>query len=135
MATLTQDQPRVYERTGKIETLPVAASTTIYEGAAVGMNAGYARPLQAGDVYAGFAQRTVDNSAGAAGDLSVQSYRDGDVHLTVDAVDVTDNQRTAVYASDDNTFTKTETSNSKIGWVSRVIETNKACVQFEATKA
>jgi len=58
MATLAVDTPRDYE-TG-VEAVynhvPVIADDIIYAGAAVGDNAsGYARPLQAGDPFLGFA--------------------------------------------------------------------------------
>jgi hypothetical protein len=45
---------------------------------------------------------------------------------------VTANDRPAVYASDDNTFTLTSTSNSLIGYVSRWVETGVAIVEFDA---
>jgi len=136
MATLAKAKPRIYETKGKIESYPVIAADIIYEGAAVGENAaGYSRPLAAGDVFQGFALRTVDNSQGAAGAVRVEVYRECDIVLPIAALAVTANDRAAVYASDDDTFTLTATSNSKIGWVSRWIEPGKACVQTRATEA
>ena len=135
MATLTKDAPRAYQL-GDLEDYPVIASDIIYEGAAVGENAsGYARPLAAGDVFLGFATGVVDNSAGAAGDLNVQVRSKGRVQLAVGSLAVTDNDRVAVYASDDDTFTKTATSNSLIGYVSRFISSGVGVVEFDAALA
>src|SRR5574337_168915 len=68
MTTLAASKARDFIL-GDHNDLPVIAADIIYEGAAVGENgAGYFRPLVAADPFAGFAQSTVDNSAGAAGD-------------------------------------------------------------------
>lgn len=133
MATLAQDTARAYEL-GDVEEYPVIASDIIYEGAAVGENAsGYARPLTAADPFLGFAERIADNSAGAAGDVNVRVKSRGKVVLSVTGVsDVTANDRVAVYASDDATFTTTSTSNSLIGYVSRYISGSDCVVEFDA---
>ena len=134
MATLTADEPRDYQ-TSDIESYPVVATDIIYEGAAVGENgSGYARPLAAADPFLGFAIRQVDNSSGAAGDARVEVRTKGRIKVPI-TVAITDNDRVAVYASDDNTFTKTSAGNSKIGWVSRWISNSEAVVEFDATKA
>lgn len=135
MTTLAADKPRTYEERGKIETYPVVASDIIYEGAAVGEDdSGYAQPLVAGQAFLGFAQRTVDNSAGLAGAKNVQVYRSGDVLLPITDLAITANDRPAVYAADDDDFTLTSTSNSKIGWVSRWTATGFGVIQFRATE-
>jgi hypothetical protein len=54
--------------------------------------------------------------------------------LDISGLAITANDRPAVYASDDNTFTLTSASNSKIGWVSRWISTGVAIVEFEAVR-
>ena len=134
MATLTQDEPRDYQ-TSDIESYPVIASDVIYEGAAVGENgSGYARPLQGGDPFLGFAVRVADNSSGAAGDVRVEVRTRGRVQVPITNA-ITDNDRVAAYASDDNTFTKTSTSNSKIGWISRWVSNSEAVIEFVATRA
>jgi hypothetical protein len=135
MTTLAADTPRAYQQ-GDREDYPVIASDIIYEGAAVGENAsGYARPLVATDPFLGFAVSKVDNSAGAAGDKNVTVMTRGKVRLTVaGATAITANDRPAVYASDDNTFTLTSTSNSKIGYVSRWIASTDCIVEFDALK-
>ena len=132
MTTLAVDKARAYQL-GELEDYPVIASDIIYEGAAVGENAsGYARPLVATDPFLGFAQRKVDNSTGAAGAVNVTVRTRGRVQLPISGLAITANDRPAVYASDDDTFTLTNTSNSLIGYVSRWVETGVAIVEFDA---
>lgn len=133
MTTLAANAQREYQL-GDTEEYPVIASDIIYQGAAVGENgSGYSRPLQAGDPFQGFAEAKADNSAGSAGDVTVRVKARGRVTLNVaGASAVTANDRPAVYASDDNTFTLTATSNSLIGYVSRWISSGVAVVEFDA---
>lgn len=135
MTTLAADTPRNYQL-GELEDYPIIADDIIYEGAAVGENgSGYARPLVAADPFLGFATRNVNNTGGAAGDKNVQVKTKGRVQLAIASIAITANDRPAVYASDDNTFTLTATSNSKIGYVSRWVSTGVAIVEFEAVRA
>lgn len=132
MTTLAVDTPRDYQL-GEIEEYPVIAADIIYEGAAVGENgSGYSRPLVAGDPFQGFCIEKVDNSTGSAGDKNVKVRARGRIVLPIASLAITANDRPAVYASDDNTFTLTSTSNSLIGYVSRWISTGFAVVEFDA---
>jgi hypothetical protein len=132
MATLAIDTPRTYQL-GDIEEYPVIAADIIYEGAAVGENAsGYSRPLAAGDVFQGFAIENCDNAAGSAGDKTVKVRTRGRVVLPIASIAITANDRPAVYASDDDTFTLTASTNSLIGYVSRWVSTGVAVVEFDA---
>lgn len=132
MATLTQNTQRSYQM-GDAEEYPVIAADIIYQGAAVGENAsGYARPLQAGDRFLGFAEAKADNAAGAAGDVNVIVKTRGRIQLPIAALAITANDRPAVYASDDDTFTLTPTSNSLIGYVSRWDSAGVGIVEFDA---
>lgn len=132
MTTLAADSPRAYQL-GDIEEYPVIATDIIYEGAAVGENAsGYARPLQAGDPFLGFARRKADNSAGAAGAVNVEVITRGRAQLAIGSLAITANDRPAVYASDDDTFTLTASTNSLIGYVSRWVSTGIGIVEFDA---
>jgi hypothetical protein len=132
MTTLAADKPRDYQL-GDHEEYPVIAADIIYEGAAVGENgSGYARPLQAADVFLGFALETADNAGGSAGDKRVRVLTRGRAVLPIAGLAITANDRPAVYASDDDTFTLTATSNSLIGYVSRWIATGSAVVEFDA---
>lgn len=133
MTTLAANAQRAYQL-GDQEDYPVIAADIIYQGAAVGENAaGYARPLEAGDPFLGFALSPVDNSTGAAGDLRVTVQRRGSVVLAVTgATAITANDRPIVYASDDDTFTLTAGSNTPIGRVQRWIASGEAIVEFDA---
>lgn len=133
MSQLTANVQRDYER-GETNTLPVAASATIYQGSAVGLSSGYARQLVAGDVFKGFAEAKADNSAGSAGDVKVQIKHSGLIYLAVDSVAITDEGK-AVYASDGATFTLTQSTNTRVGTVHRFVSTGYAIVKFNADAA
>lgn len=129
--TLAADKCRDFEL-GDVREYGVIAADIIYEGAAVGDNAsGYARPLVAGDSFRGFAESKVDNSAGAAGALNVRVKQKGIVKLAVGSLAITDVGK-PVYASDDDTFTLTATSNSHIGRVMSFVSTGIGMVEFDA---
>ena len=132
MATLATDKQRPYEL-GDLNSLPMVATDIIYEGAAVGIVAasGNARPLNAGDAFAGFCIQNADNATGSAGDVRVQVKTHGEVQLPVANVAATDLGK-PVYASDDDTFVLTATGNSYIGKVKRFVSTGVAVVAFDA---
>lgn len=132
MTTLAAKAPRKFHETDFLD-YPVIAADIIYQGAAVGENgSGYARPLAAGDAFLGFAEYSADNSAGSAGDVDVTVRPCGYVELEISAIAITANDRPAVYASDDNTFTLTASTNSLIGYVAAWVETGVAIVEFNA---
>jgi hypothetical protein len=132
MTTLATAKPRDY-LLGDLQDLPMIAADIIYEGAAVGENgSGYFRPLVAADPFAGFAERTVDNSAGAAGALNVRVKPRGRVILPVVGVTAVTDEGATVYASDDDTFTLTATGNSAIGKITRYISGTTVEVYYEA---
>ena len=132
MTTLAADKNRKFV-VADLEDYPVIAADIIYKGAAVGENAsGYARPLQGGDVFLGFAVEQADNSAGAAGAINVKVRTKGVAELPVASLAITDNDRVAVYASDDDTFTKVSTDNSLIGYVRKFISTGVGLVEYDA---
>ncbi len=126
---LTKNTPRVFEQGDRNE-FPMAATTTIYEGSPVGLNAGYARALVAGDLFVGFAEAKADNATGGAGDKTVRVKDEGKVVLAVSGAAITDAGK-PVYASADDTFTFTATSNSYIGRVVRYISSGVVLVAFE----
>ena len=135
MTTLATNKARVYHSAGNPirEEYPVIAADIIFQGAAVGENAsGYSRPLAAGDVFQGFAVAKADNAAGAAGDIRVTVEQKGFITLPITSLAITSNDRAPVYASDDDTFTLTATSNSLIGYISRWVSTGIAVVEFDA---
>lgn len=134
MTTLAANKPRDYS-VGNHNHLPVIAADTIYEGAAVGDNgSGYARPLVAGDPFRGFALRKADNASGAAGDQTVTVVRKGRIVLPISALAITDVGK-AVYASDDDTFTLTQGSNTCVGYVARWVATGIGEIEFAESSA
>ena len=80
MAALTADRNGFVKTSGQVQSFKVAASTTIYKGGGVAVNAtGYAIPAAdtAGIKTVGVAEEQVDNSSGSNGDLSVLCYVEG----------------------------------------------------------
>jgi hypothetical protein len=132
MATLAARKPRAYELGDKND-LPVIASDIIYEGAAVGIQAstGLARPLTSADRFAGFAEATADNAAGAASAIYVSVYAAGEVQLPVSGALITDVGQ-PVYASDDDTFSLSPVGGVFVGFVKRFVSSGVAVVDFNA---
>lgn len=131
MTTLANEALRDYELGDRNE-MPVIASDIIYGGAFVGDNgSGFARPLVAGDPFRGIAESRVDNSAGAAGAKDVRVISNGLVELAISTLAITDVGK-AVYASDDNTFTLTKGTNTRIGYVHRWVSTGVGVIAFRA---
>ena len=132
MATLAADKYRSMEL-GNRNAVPVIASEIIYEGAAVGVvtATGHARPLAAGDSFAGFAEAKADNSAGAAAALNVRVIASGDIELAVSGSVITDIGQ-PVYATDDDTFVYLPTGGVFIGFMKRHVSAGNAVVCFDA---
>jgi len=72
----------------ELRSYSVAATEHIYKGVFVGVerSTGHVRSLQAGDLFAGIAYEEIDNTDGAAGELSVRVYTQGDFVLPVSGV-------------------------------------------------
>lgn len=128
--SLTTDTPRAYEL-GNENSLPVGADAKIYEGAAVSVGNinSYAKPLVKGERFVGFALQRCDNAGGAAGAKNVRILGKGSIVLKVPGLTANDVAK-AVYATDDNSFTLTKGTNSRIGVVKRYIEDGVAVVEF-----
>jgi len=112
--------------------IPCVASDIVYEGSAVGLSSGYARPHAQGDEFCGFAISKVDNSSGSAGDKTVRVIQQGIVKADVVGASAVTHVNDAVYMSDDDTFTLTSTSNTQIGKVVRWISGTTCMVSFQA---
>ena len=114
--------------------LPVDDDVTIYKGAFVGINAstGYARPLTAGDAFAGVAYAEADNtiSGHAAAGINVKVHQNIDVVHTLLGVGATD-IGSQIYASDDGTLTLTASGNSRVGRIVAVEGTNLVRVRCQ----
>lgn len=133
MTTLARNANRVYENDG-LPHYPVIANDIIYEGAAAGDNgSGYVRPLVAGDPFRGFADQKADNTNGSAGDKTVRLRQKGFIQLAISGLAITDVGK-AVYASDDDTFTLTQGSNTLIGYVTRFVSSGIGIVEYQAQR-
>lgn len=117
----------------ELKTFAVAASTHIYKGALVGMNAdGYCVPYTPGLPFLGVSYEEGDNSSGAAGVVSVRVYTQSDFEFTITGVAVTDAMR-PVYATDDATLTLTpQDCADPIGRVVHYLAANKALVRIQS---
>lgn len=136
MSQLTADTVLAFESGADEADQPVLDNIIIYRGSAVGSSGGYARQLVAADTFLGFAQQKVDNTGTghASGAKNVPLRRRGYVQLSVGSVAVTDIGK-AVYASDGNTYTLTQSTNSRVGVVHRFISTGVAIVKFDVGSA
>ena len=132
MTTLAANSPRAFE-IGTRNEIPVIASDIIYEGAAVGIvdATGHARPLNAADRFAGFAEAKADNSAGAAAAINVRTVESGKVQLAVTGAVITDLGQ-PVYATDDDTFGFSPVAGAFIGFIHRFVSAGVAVVAFDA---
>ncbi len=105
MAALTKDRATSYREGVEID-FPVAATTKIYAGSLVCVNAsGYAVPAAdtAGLKFIGVALQQMDNSTGANGDKSLRIRRTGVFEF--DAASITQAMvGDPMYAVDDHTF-------------------------------
>jgi hypothetical protein len=130
MTALATDANRVYEL-GDINQVPVKASAIIYQGAAVGgHSSGYARPIANGDKFLGFADEKIDNSGGGDGIKTVRVRKRGAILLDISGVALGDIGK-SVYATDDNTFTLSDTNAVYIGQISRIDSSDLALVEFD----
>jgi len=116
----------------ELRSLPAKASAHVYKGGFVGLSGGYARALTAGDEFAGIAYEEVDNSSGSDGDLTVRVFSMGDFEHALSGASVTNN-KSAIYASDDNTLTTTASSNSFVGHQIDVPSSNKIVLRIQTT--
>jgi len=132
MTTLAANKKRSYEL-GTRDDTPVIASDIIYEGAAVGVvvGTGHARPLAAGDLFAGFAEFTADNAAGAAAAINVTTIKSGEIQLAVTGAVITDKGQ-PVYATDDDTFVLSPVGGVFVGYVKRYVSSGVVVVDFNA---
>jgi len=131
MTTLNADTLRTFETQEDTNALPVIGKAKIFGGALVGRTEdGYARALQAGEAAVGFAKDAADNTDGEDGDATVEVKARGKVSLFISGLTVADVGK-SVYASDDNTFTLTETGNSLVGKIVRFEKSDYAIVAFD----
>jgi hypothetical protein len=104
----------------------------VYKGAFVGLSGGYARPLIAGDPFAGIAYEEADNTSGSDGAVFVRVFTLGDFELPLVGAARTNN-RSALFASDDQTLTGTASGNSFVGNQIDVPATNRVLLRIQVT--
>lgn len=133
MTTLSANTPRAYSSDYGIDSYAAIGADIVYEGAATGAVAatGYARPLQGGDKFLGFASRQADNSTGAAGAIRVEVIEEGEIQLSIAGAVITD-IGAPVYATDDDTFVFSPVGGSFIGFATRYVEDGVMIVSFDA---
>jgi hypothetical protein len=130
---LSADTERNHLADTELRDYAVKASTTVYKGAAVGLDTtGYARGYTVGDTFVGIAYEQADNSSGSAGDINVKCYVEGTFELTVSGATV-DDIGAPVYASDDNTFLLSPANAGCIGYIDSFESSGKANVRIQPT--
>jgi len=111
VANLTKDRKSI-RKDGTIFSHPASATTTIYAGALVNLNAtGYAVPSadDATHTFAGKADAQADNSAGSDGAIQVDGHREGVFEFNASGMTQADVNEDA-YIIDDNTVGKSITA-------------------------
>jgi len=115
----------------ELRSLPVKGSAHIYKGFLVGLSGGYARPLSAGDPFAGIAYEELNNT-GSDGAKSVRVFTLGDFELPLASASRTNN-KSPLFASDDETLTATASGNSFVGHQIDVPGTNRVVLRIQVT--
>lgn len=124
----------VIEQGGDLVSFPMAAAK-IYKGALLKINAaGFLAPAapEAGSQFAGIAYESVDNSAGAAGDLECRAMQNN-LHVCKGSGFAAADVGSQVFATDDDVVTLTEgtTSKQKVGKIIRVLSATEVLVKIE----
>lgn len=134
MTTLAADALRNLE-IGDIGEYPMIAADIIYGHAAVGLvdASGHAQPLAYPNRFVGFAEKKVDNAAGAAAAKNVRVIQRGKVQLSVSGAVITDIGQ-PVYATDDDTFVFSPVAGVFIGRVARFVSSGVVVVEFDALR-
>lgn len=130
MTTLSASRTRAYTNTN-INGLLVPAATTIYAGAAVGVNeaTGNPRPLQAGDKFIGFAQSSVNHIRGQEREAPLTVVDSGQVALQISGAVATDIGKD-VFATDDDTFTFSSSGGSLVGVAKQLLSAGRMLVEI-----
>ncbi len=128
--TANRDVDRYVDQ--ELRSLPVKGGSHVFRGAFVGLNGGHARPLAAGDAFAGIAYEEVDNTSGADGAAMVRVFTIGDFEHELASASRANN-RSPVFASDDGTLTPTSGGNSFVGHQLDVVATNRIVLRIQTT--
>tara|TARA_A100001391_G_scaffold192762_1_gene167294 strand:- start:642 stop:1055 length:414 start_codon:yes stop_codon:yes gene_type:complete len=130
MAATTEDQPITRSDANK-GFAPVGAAKTLPHGTmCFADSSGNAVPEAGGNQFLGVVEPRADNSGGAAGDIDVEYNRTGQFQLTGAGFAAADLGK-AVYATDNNTVSKTAADNSRVGTISEVISATQVMVDLD----
>jgi len=132
MAALTDDI-NVEEKDGVVLESPMAVDV-IFRGALLMMNAaGFIAPAaaEAGNRFAGLSRDKLDNSGGSAGDLKIK-YNTGSMALLTGTGFAQTDVGVKVYASDDQTITKTFAANLPyVGLIEQFVSSTQVWVKMQ----
>lgn len=132
MTALSADALRDSRNLGARRKYKVAGSVTIYKGALVMMDAGYATPAAVGsatqDGCVGVALAAVDNSAGAAGAAYV-TVQEGEFLFTGQTLAQATSEGHLLFADDDNTVDETDAGSAPVaGYCTEFVSSTQAWV-------
>lgn len=131
MTALAKATP-IVEAGGNLDNLKMGA-VKIWEGSMVGLvrSTGYARGFTLGDAFRGHTKRTVDNSAGSAGDKRIETKRGRYVlEVALSGVAITDGSRRApVFATDSGGLSLR--AGQLVGFVLQYVSSGVALVEFD----
>lgn len=115
----------------ELRSLQVAAAAHVFKGALVGLStAGFAKPLVAGDPFAGIAFEDIDNTAGADGDLAVRVYTLGDFGMSLTGADASGIGR-PVFATADDALTFLGRGNTYVGMVQDIVTAGEIILRID----
>jgi hypothetical protein len=116
----------------QLRTLAVKGGSLIYRGALVGLDRsiGYARPLQATDLFQGIAYEKCNNAAGANGDREVTLFTQGDFEFALTGAARTHIGR-PVFATDDNTLTLAGAAAAYVGQIIDVPASGRVILRID----
>ncbi len=115
-----------------LRTFRVKGSTTIFRGGLIGLSAGYARELVAGDAFPGVADEEIVN-AGSDGAVAVRVRTVADIEHALSGAAQTDVGR-PVFASADDTLTFVAAGNSYVGIVQDFVSSGVVIVRIDPTR-
>lgn len=130
---VTENQLIKAQEPSGLRHIPVAASTTIYQGTLVFADAsgyGVGDDGDGANQFMGVSREKQDNSSGSNGDKTVEVYSRGAFELVGSGFTQADVGK-KVYASDNYTITLSATSTTFIGKVVEFVSSTKLIVELE----
>lgn len=116
----------------ELRSIPVAADQVIFKGSFVGLSpSGLARPLQAGDPFAGIAYEQVNNAGGNDAELNIRVYTIGDFGFALPGAGREHIGRPA-FAGDDEVLTLDAAGNSYVGTIRDYLSQNDIILRADS---